>query len=135
VLNTLVESAARLCEADMAALARPKGSIYGYDAMFGHSPEHEGRKIEDTQTCSRNSQFLSPRRKIRAGAVAILQRLHCHRILGQSGRNRCVGEVVEAHLNRPLIGSPDAAILEMKDLGDNVNSELISKLHFPYQLS
>jgi two-component system, NtrC family, sensor kinase len=26
----------------MAALARPKGSIYGYDAMFGHSPEHEG---------------------------------------------------------------------------------------------
>jgi signal transduction histidine kinase len=25
----------------MAALARPKGSIYGYDAMFGHSPEHE----------------------------------------------------------------------------------------------
>jgi GAF domain-containing protein len=41
VLNTLVESAARLCEADMAALARPNGSIYGYEAMFGHSPEHE----------------------------------------------------------------------------------------------
>jgi GAF domain-containing protein len=41
VLNTLVESAARLCDADMAALARPKGSIYGYEAAFGHSPEHE----------------------------------------------------------------------------------------------
>src|SRR5262249_38244948 len=40
-LNTLVESAARLCEADMAALARPKGSIYGYEATFGHSREHE----------------------------------------------------------------------------------------------
>ena len=41
VLNTLVKSAAHLCEADMAALARPKGSIYGYEAMFGHSREHE----------------------------------------------------------------------------------------------
>src|SRR5262249_18030831 len=41
VLNTLVESAARLCDDDMAALARPKGSIYSYEATFGHSPEHE----------------------------------------------------------------------------------------------
>ncbi len=31
-----------------------------------------------------------------------------------------VGEVVEAHLNRPPAGRPDTAILEMKDLGDNV---------------
>lgn len=31
-----------------------------------------------------------------------------------------VGEVVDAHLNRPLSGRPDANILEMKDLGDNV---------------
>ena len=31
-----------------------------------------------------------------------------------------VGEVVEAHLNRAPAGRPDAAILEMKDLGDNV---------------
>jgi hypothetical protein len=27
---------------------------------------------------------------------------------------------VAAHLNRPFSGRPDAAILEMKDLGDNV---------------
>ncbi len=31
-----------------------------------------------------------------------------------------VGEVVEAHLPKPLSGRPDAAILEMKDLGDTV---------------
>jgi len=31
-----------------------------------------------------------------------------------------VGEVVEAHLAKPVTGRPDAAILEMKDLGDNV---------------
>ena len=31
-----------------------------------------------------------------------------------------VGEVVEAHLPKPVTGRADAAILEMKDLGDNV---------------
>ena len=31
-----------------------------------------------------------------------------------------VGEVVEAYVNKPPSGRPDAAILEMKDLGDNV---------------
>lgn len=31
-----------------------------------------------------------------------------------------IGEVVEAHLHKPPAGRPDAAILEMKDLGDNV---------------
>ena len=31
-----------------------------------------------------------------------------------------VGEVVEAHQKGPFTGRPDSAILEMKDLGDNV---------------
>jgi hypothetical protein len=31
-----------------------------------------------------------------------------------------IGEVVQAVLERPISGRPDAAILEMKDLGDNV---------------
>jgi flavin reductase (DIM6/NTAB) family NADH-FMN oxidoreductase RutF len=38
----------------------------------------------------------------------------------QGDHHVIVGEVVEAHLNRPLAGRPDTAILEMKDLGDNV---------------
>jgi two-component system NtrC family sensor kinase len=41
VLNTLVESAARLCEADAVTLARPKGTSYQFEATFGHSREFE----------------------------------------------------------------------------------------------
>src|SRR5262249_55724316 len=41
VLDTLVESAARLCEADMVALARPKGGTYHFEATFGASPEYK----------------------------------------------------------------------------------------------
>ena len=42
VLNTLVESAARLCEAEMAAAHRLKGDVYEHAASFGLTPElHE----------------------------------------------------------------------------------------------
>jgi flavin reductase (DIM6/NTAB) family NADH-FMN oxidoreductase RutF len=40
-------------------------------------------------------------------------------VVEQGDHHIVVGEVVEAHLKRPLAG-PDTAILEMKDLGDNV---------------
>src|SRR5205085_1221500 len=42
VLNTLVESAARLCEADMASINREKGAAYEQVANYGHSPELQG---------------------------------------------------------------------------------------------
>jgi flavin reductase (DIM6/NTAB) family NADH-FMN oxidoreductase RutF len=41
-------------------------------------------------------------------------------VIEQGDHHIVVGEVVEAHLNHPPSGRPDAAILEMKDLGDNV---------------
>jgi flavin reductase (DIM6/NTAB) family NADH-FMN oxidoreductase RutF len=41
-------------------------------------------------------------------------------IVEQGDHHIVVGEVVAAHLNKPLPGRPDTAILEMKDLGDNV---------------
>jgi GAF domain-containing protein len=41
VLNTLVESAARLCDADSAGINRPQGDSYAYVASYGFSPEFE----------------------------------------------------------------------------------------------
>jgi len=41
-------------------------------------------------------------------------------IVEQGDHHIVVGEVVEAHLPKPVTGRPDAAILKMKDLGDNV---------------
>ncbi len=40
VLNTLVESAAKLCDADMAAIPRQMGGIFDHVASYGYSPEY-----------------------------------------------------------------------------------------------
>jgi signal transduction histidine kinase len=39
VLDTLTASAARLCEADMATIARQKGGTYYWDTIYGFSPK------------------------------------------------------------------------------------------------
>ena len=45
VLDTLVESAAKLCEADMAAITRLQGSTYRHVASYGLTPEeHEAAR-------------------------------------------------------------------------------------------
>ena len=41
-------------------------------------------------------------------------------IVEQGDHHIVVAEVIEAHLPNPIPGRPDVAILEMKDLGDNV---------------
>lgn len=41
-------------------------------------------------------------------------------IVAEGDHHIVIGEVIEAHLAKPPTGRPDAAILEMKDLGDNV---------------
>ena len=41
VLDTLVESAARLCEADSAAIHRPKGETFPWIASYGYSREYD----------------------------------------------------------------------------------------------
>ena len=40
VLDTLVELAARLCEADIVAIGRPKGETYCFEASYGFSREY-----------------------------------------------------------------------------------------------
>ena len=42
VLDTLVESAAHLCDADCGAIHRPKGGAYPYVAKYGYTPEFDG---------------------------------------------------------------------------------------------
>jgi flavin reductase (DIM6/NTAB) family NADH-FMN oxidoreductase RutF len=58
----------------------------------------------------------------RAVLIDALGAIECRvrSIVEQGDHHIIVGEVVEAHLNTPPSGRPDAAILEMKDLGDNV---------------
>ena len=41
-------------------------------------------------------------------------------IVEQGDHHAVVAEVTEVHLPKPLTGRPDAAVLEMKELGDNV---------------
>ena len=41
-------------------------------------------------------------------------------VVEQGDHHIVVGEVVDAHVGKPITGRPDAAILEMKELGDNV---------------
>jgi signal transduction histidine kinase len=50
VLDTLVQSAARLCEADSVGIHTPRGSNYHFAAQYGYSPEFADRmsKIEFT---------------------------------------------------------------------------------------
>jgi GAF domain-containing protein len=62
VLDTLVESAARLCEADMAAIVRLHGSSYRHAASYGYTPELHERML--------NFRF-EPGRGTAAGRVAL----------------------------------------------------------------
>jgi GAF domain-containing protein len=70
VLNTLVESAARLCEAEQAVISRPKGATYYFEASYGLSPEFAefvashpaqiDRSSATEEYCSNAKSFISP---------------------------------------------------------------------------
>jgi GAF domain-containing protein len=55
VLDTLVQSAARLCDADSAAIHRPRGDAYPYVASYGYSPEYDRYMRDHPMKPSRGS--------------------------------------------------------------------------------
>ena len=75
VLNTLVESAARLCEADMASINREHGDSYQQIANYGHSPEFQVYMDSHPIPAGRGSV---------AGRVVMVGRIiHIHDVLSE----------------------------------------------------
>ena len=68
VLDTLVESAARLCEADSAAIHRPQGRAYPYVASYGFSPEYERVHARRIRSCRPGAARSSAARCSKAGS-------------------------------------------------------------------
>jgi len=73
VLDTLVQSAARLCDADMAAVFRPKGQVYQYVAGCSHSREYDEYMRDHPITPGRES--VTARVLLERATVQILDAL------------------------------------------------------------
>jgi GAF domain-containing protein len=69
VLDTLVESAARLCEADMASVNRQSGEAYRQVASYGYSPEF--KQFMETHPLQLGRSTLAGRVVIAGKAVQI----------------------------------------------------------------
>ena len=73
VLDTLVQSAARLCEADSAAIHRPRGDAYPYVASYGYSVEYDQYMRDHPMKPSRGSVLWRTAQQGRIVHVADVQ--------------------------------------------------------------
>ena len=73
VLDTLVQSAARLCEADSAAIHRPRGDAYPYVASYGYSAEYDQYMRDHPMKPSRGSVLWRTAQQGRIVHVADVQ--------------------------------------------------------------
>jgi hypothetical protein len=63
VLDTLVQSAARLCEADTASLVRPQGSVFQQVASYGYSRTQQVHGEPSRLTWTRDSHWPNRARR------------------------------------------------------------------------
>ncbi len=96
VLDTLVESAARLCEADMASINRQHGKEYQQVASFGYSPEFVGYMEHHFIPAGRGSAV--------GRAVEDRATVHIHDVL--EDREFAFGEAARIGGIRTLLGVP-----------------------------
>jgi signal transduction histidine kinase len=105
VLNTLTESAARLCEADMAQIMRPKGEGFYSAANFGHTPEYSD--------FIRNFTFLAGRGSVTGRVLLEGKPIQIADVLADSEYNVPKLGGFRTHLGVPLLreGNPIGVIL------------------------
>ena len=96
VLNTLVQSAARLCEADMASVPRLKGTIFDQVASYGYSP--------DFHEFMRRNPILPGRGTAAGRAVAEGKTIHIPDVLADPEYDYAGGQKVGGY--RTLLGVP-----------------------------
>jgi GAF domain-containing protein len=70
VLDTLVESAAKLCEADQAAINRARGNTLQFVADYGFAPEHK-RYLEERRPLPLGRGSISGRAMLEGRAIHI----------------------------------------------------------------
>jgi len=108
VLNTLTESAARLCEADMAQIMRPKGDGFYSAASYGHTPDYS--------EFIRNFMFRPGRGSVTGRVLVEGKPIQIPDVLADSDYNVPLPQKVgswRTHLGVPLVreGKPIGVIL------------------------